>query len=187
MKKTLLIVISGKPASGKTTLAKAISSRVALPLIHKDAIKEILFDQLGWSDREWSKKLGVASYGLMDYFVVQQLKSGHSLVVESNFKPEFDTEKFRKWKKEYDCEIIQIICRADPKVLFERFSERAQNNERHLGHRDSEHLAEWKSYFLTSSDTADALDVESRIKYVDTTDFSKIDNDEIVDFISNAQ
>lgn len=75
MQSQRLIIISGMPGSGKTTLAKSISAELSLPLIEKDSIKELLFDSLGWNDREWSKKLGKVSYELMDYFIEQQLRT----------------------------------------------------------------------------------------------------------------
>jgi predicted kinase len=40
------VVVSGSPASGKTTLARAIASELNLPLIAKDAIKEALMSVL---------------------------------------------------------------------------------------------------------------------------------------------
>jgi predicted kinase len=63
----LLVIVSGPPCSGKTTLARWLAKELALPLIAKDNIKELLFDHLGWSDRAWSKKLGRATYPLIYY------------------------------------------------------------------------------------------------------------------------
>lgn len=46
-----VILVNGLPATGKTTLARRIATDLRLPLLAKDAIKETLFDTLGWSDR----------------------------------------------------------------------------------------------------------------------------------------
>ena len=81
----LLIVVTGPPASGKTTLSRRIANDLHLPLISRDGIKEILFDGLGWSDREWSKRLGKVSYELTYYFVQLHIASGQPVIVESNF------------------------------------------------------------------------------------------------------
>ena len=59
MTRPLLIVVTGAPCAGKTTLARRIAETFRLPLIAKDDIKESLFDSLGWKDREWSKQLGL--------------------------------------------------------------------------------------------------------------------------------
>lgn len=62
---SILILISGFSCTGKTTLAKLIAKRYSLPLIGRDDIKESLYNSLGYKDREWSKKLGIASYDLL--------------------------------------------------------------------------------------------------------------------------
>jgi predicted kinase len=58
MKKNLLIVITGLPGTGKTTLGRKLAEELALPFISKDDIKELLFDGLGWEDRAKLKKWG---------------------------------------------------------------------------------------------------------------------------------
>ena len=45
------ILVAGPPASGKTTLARQLSTLMALPVFSKDHIKERLFDTLGFTCR----------------------------------------------------------------------------------------------------------------------------------------
>jgi predicted kinase len=58
---TPIVVVCGPPASGKTTLARAIADDLRLPLLSKDAVKEVLFDALGSGDRAWSLRVGLAT------------------------------------------------------------------------------------------------------------------------------
>jgi len=51
------ILITGMPASGKSTMAETISERLKLPVISKDKIKELLFDNVGFRSREEKVKL----------------------------------------------------------------------------------------------------------------------------------
>lgn len=50
-RKSTLILVSGPPASGKSYLARLFAERLTLPLYSRDAIKETLFDTLGWSEK----------------------------------------------------------------------------------------------------------------------------------------
>jgi uridine kinase len=65
MNPTTVILITGHPSAGKTTLARYLSKRLVLPTICKDDIKEILYDTLGWSTLEWSLQLSAAAWTLL--------------------------------------------------------------------------------------------------------------------------
>ena len=42
-----IVLVSGAPGSGKTTLAHPLAEQLGLPLFAKDTIKEALHDNLG--------------------------------------------------------------------------------------------------------------------------------------------
>ncbi len=48
-----IVVVSGIPGSGKTTLATALGQTMGLSVISKDVIKESLMDTLGTGDNDW--------------------------------------------------------------------------------------------------------------------------------------
>jgi len=156
----------------------------SLPFISRDDIKELLFDSLGWKDREWSKKLGLASYSLLYHFLEFELCTGRSLIVESNFKAEFDTKKFLGLREKYDFEPFQIQCKVDSNTLFERFKRRSESGERHPGHVDHLSYEEFKSSLL--KDHYEILDIGGRFFEVDTTDFDTIDYEGLFKAIRSA-
>lgn len=168
----LLIIVSGPPASGKSTLARQIARELGLPLLHKDGIKESLFDSLGWQDRAWSKRLGIATYRLLYYFVEVELAAGLSLVVESNFAA-VATAEFKRLQEKYPFRPFQVMCFADGKTLVERYTARANDPARHPGHVDLETLAEIEE--VLSRGRLEPLDLGGEIMEIDTTDFYKID------------
>jgi len=98
----LLVIITGLPATGKTTLGRRIAAELKLPFVYKDGIKELLFDTLGWSDIEWSQRLGRASTELLYYFAEAEVKSGNSCVLESNFDAALATPRFLALKEMYE-------------------------------------------------------------------------------------
>ena len=57
------ILITEIPASGKSTMAQFLSDYFHLPMISKDNIKEILFDDIGFQSREEKVKLVKCKYG----------------------------------------------------------------------------------------------------------------------------
>jgi len=171
--KTLLIIVSGLPCTGKTSLAKSIADHFRLPLVSKDGVKELLFGTLGWKDRDWSKQLSIASYSLLFYFMEAQLAAGRPTVVEGNFDPEVHGEKFLALKRTYAYEPFQTQCITDGEVLFERYKQRGESGRRHPGHVDAETFEELKPILLQGR--LKPIAIGGEYIEVDTTDFSRID------------
>jgi predicted kinase len=134
MAEALLVLISGPPGAGKTTLGAKIAQDLGLPFINKDGIKELLFDTLGWQDREWSRQLGLASVRLLFHVIERQLAAGQSLVAESAFHATFDAPRLKGLQERYRFQTLEVYCTAKTDVLLARVAGRAQSAERHPGH-----------------------------------------------------
>jgi len=128
----LLVVVTGAPGSGKTTVARALAAELGRPLVAKDDIKEALFDALGTGDREWSRRLGRATYDVLFLVARRLLEAGASCVVESNFS---NAEPLRALPP---ARVVQILCVAPHDIVLERYAARM----RHPGHLDAEMLEE---------------------------------------------
>jgi len=135
----LLLVVTGMPSSGKTTVAEGLAGRLGLPLIAKDEIKESLYESLGADDVTASGRLGTAAYALIFRLARTLLASGVSLIVEANFfhdqEPDFASLPEHR--------LVQIHCDAPLAVLVERYG----NRSRHAGHHDAEKIKELPARF----------------------------------------
>jgi predicted kinase len=132
----VLLVVSGPPASGKTSLAQGLARELGLPWVSKDAVKETLYEELG-SDEELEPKLEQAARRLLLTIAEAQLASGLSAIVESNFDRNVDSALVGRLLREHPTRVVQIHCSAEEGELLERFAERAESPERHPGHADS--------------------------------------------------
>lgn len=130
----VLILITGLPATGKSTIAQQIARQLQLPYFGKDQFKEIMFDTLGIGDRAWSRTLSLASVAMLMQVIQSQAASGCSCVVESNFHPERDLPQLHAILSTHPLQIAQIVCVADGPTLLKRFTERP----RHPGHLDQQ-------------------------------------------------
>lgn len=156
----LLVVVTGMPSSGKTTIAESLAEHLNLPLVAKDDLKESLFETLGPGDVAWSGRLGDAAYDLMFGLARTMLSSRVSLIAEANFF-RGQASRFRSLPPH---RLVQVHCSAPLAVLLERYAAR----ERHPGHHDDEKIRELPARY--ESGAHDPLDAPGEIIRVDTTE-----------------
>ena len=171
--KPLLIVVSGAPGTGKTTVGREIATALRIPYHNKDLIKESLFDSLGTRDREWSAKLGVASITLLFKLIESHLQVGQSVVAESNFYMEFDPPRFKRLRDAYALTIVEVHCETEKEALFARLRRRDSSGERHPGHETSQMLDVIGE--ALANGVFGPLELGGRVIRVDTTDFDRVD------------
>lgn len=178
----LLVIFTGLPGTGKTSISHEVSKKLRLPLIAKDAIKEIMYDEIGIGDKAWSGKLAHATFGIMELMTDQQLRAGHSLILESNYMPSLASTYFQELQTLYEFRCVQVVCRTELAVLASRIHERSFG-DRHSGHNDrataEEHFKNMSRRVKNEEDQP--LDIpDSEVIIIDTTDFDTVNIDEIV-------
>ena len=137
-RRPLVLIITGPPASGKTSVGRQLARILGLPFLSKDLFKETLFDQLGWSDLEWSHRLGSASMALLYRSAAALLDAGHSVALEANFYAKWDAPRLLELAERWPCCFVQVVCTASQSTLTERYRRRIATGERHPGHTESE-------------------------------------------------
>ena len=136
MPPTPLVLITGHPAAGKTTLARYLGKALGWPALCKDDIKEVLYDTLDWSTAEQWQQLSVATWTLLYHQVTVLLDAHTPHIVEANFVPKFANPQWQVLKQRFEMQVIQVRCEGDPATLVERYRARIQQGQRHPGHRD---------------------------------------------------
>ncbi|WP_307821370.1 AAA family ATPase [Nocardioides cavernae] len=117
-------MISGLPASGKTTVGTALGERLGLPLIDKDAILEALFDSLGCPEPDDRYRLSRASDEVL-YALAEASKT--SIVVNW-----WDHDSSPARLRGIASSIVEVFCDCPIEMAVARFERR----RRHPGHHD---------------------------------------------------
>jgi predicted kinase len=160
-----VLVVSGLPGAGKTTVAQRVQRALSWPLMAKDHFKERLFDVLGSPDPQASKQLSIASYALMFDMTRQLAAHGISVMLEGNFRWPEVGQHFEALSP--GVRFIQLWCTAPVEVLISRLQLRAQDKSRHPGHHDDENLAQLVQE--VSSQTPTPLPLPGELITVDTS------------------
>lgn len=131
-----LIVICGLPGTGKTTLADELSRRLSIFCLHKDSVKESLFESLKMSTLEESKKIGYPSVKVVLDIAEENIARGVDVILESPFNFPDEGKLFEEWKGKYSIDFFAVVLVIDEEERKRRFTER----ERHHAHHDTDRL-----------------------------------------------
>jgi predicted kinase len=134
MSEEWLILVTGEPASGKSTLARSIAQRLRCALLAKDAVKEPLMDVLGAPDRGASRRLSDASFAVLFALAAELRAAAQCVVLEGNFRPGEHEERLRALAA--GARFVQVLCCAPAPLRRERLAARAADPRRHAGHAD---------------------------------------------------
>ena len=121
-----IVLVSGPPAAGKTTLATTVAAELGWPLISKDDIKEALVDALMEAPTEpsdgldWSRRAGGAAMAVLWRLARRCPRA----VLEANFRSRSALERERLHSLE--ATIVELHCACPPDELVRRFAERAR-------------------------------------------------------------
>lgn len=185
------VLVCGAPASGKSTLARALAERLKLPMMSKDDIKEILFDTVGFTSRAEKVALGEAAMRMLYAFAETMMRAGQPFILENNFES-VSRPGLERLLAAYSCRPIEVFCSCELRTLYTRFAAREGDPSRHRGHVVNTRYPEPEGeraasqpisfeQFATSIQARGMLDftVGAERIVVDTTDFAGVDDREV--------
>jgi predicted kinase len=118
-----LIVLSGLPGSGKSMLAEGVSRALSMPLFSIDPIEAAM-----WRGGLKKDQTGIAAYEVAIALADEQLRLGHSVIVDAVNPIEAPRAAWRSLAAKYRAglKIIECIC-ADETIHRARIEARRRN------------------------------------------------------------
>jgi hypothetical protein len=155
-----VVLLTGLPAAGKTTVGRPLAARLRLPDIRSDTIKEAIFDSTDSRSPAWSDFLKLVSKQTGTYLddtilepsAVYALNWSEFLtVVAKNISfgllPQVGPCVLDVFMPRNEAaerlvplvgRVIEIHCSVSYELAWNRFTERARSGRRHPGHKDAE-------------------------------------------------
>ena len=170
--KSKIILISGYPATGKSTFSAKLSEALKIPCFNKDLLKEAMADGFGKDSTDVWHKGSVATFSVMHHIAKCFLKVGKSCILESNFRPS-EGEELERLIKKYNADCLTYLFSCDPDVIYKRYVNRDDAGERHWVHKTVNELGhDFVAYCVNNK--IGQIEVGEVVK-VDATDFEKVD------------
>ncbi|GGS27481.1 AAA family ATPase [Deinococcus knuensis] len=123
----LLLIVSGMPASGKSTLGARLAHALNMPFVTKDEYKALLLARMPDLTRDVS---GPLSFDVMWHVAGVTLAAGVDTVLESHFYHGVSEAHILKLAQAHGARVAQVFCHAPLTVLQSRHDGRVASGRR---------------------------------------------------------
>ena len=127
----VLWVVCGMPASGKSTIAGALSKKLAVPVIRSDVVRKALFQQkkntgnpTAFGQGLYSESATSLTYQHLFRSARKVLDKGQSVVLDATFKSRQRRREALMLARAANAAILFVECRAPERLLKERLKKR---------------------------------------------------------------
>ena len=123
MNNRYLVIVSGLPGSGKSSLAEAIATQLKLPLFSVDPIESSILK----SGIARTFETGLAAYLVVEALAAEQLKIGLSVVIDAVSPVRAAREMWQRLSERYQARLLIIECVVEPELHQKRIESRVRN------------------------------------------------------------
>jgi predicted kinase len=134
-----LILVTGAPGSGKTTLAYALATAIGCPVVSRDAIKEGLVAAEPGSSGATSDSLTLRAYEVFFATLDLLLRAEVTTVAEAAFGHQRWAHGLRSLAGLADLRVIR--CQVSELLARSRMRQRLDTDPTRAAHADGDHLA----------------------------------------------
>lgn len=178
----LLIVVAGRPGSGKTTLAHSLARAVRCPLLCRDEIKEGFVNTAAFGGGAIPPDADRRVYEAFFDAAHLLLGRGVSLIVEAAFQHKLWAPKLEELRE--IARVRVVLCAAAPDLARSRHAERSHRDpERERFHADRALQERWRAADLDTADDYDPPHLDVPTLTVDTSGGYRPDLSAIVSFV----
>ncbi len=184
MSRPFIVVVTGRPGSGKTTLAHELAKAIHCPALCRDEVKEGYVNTMRGSHESLGKDVNLIASEIFFQTVSFLLAKNISLVIEAAFQHKVWHSKLHELAEQADIGIV--ICSVDAHLARSRFIERGSvDRTRERFHGDQiQQVADGSQPVPLADYVAPALDMPTMT--VDTSDGYSPALDVIMRFVSDS-
>ncbi len=192
-----IIILAGMPASGKSTVAGRLKKEFDLPVLEKDALKEEIFDTMGFDCYAMKRKTDHAANAVLLRCARALLENGQSMILDNNFDTA-SAERLNNLAREFGAHCITVFFGGDVTAFYRRYVERDRLHLRHLGHVLQDHYppreGDSLDYTMTPEEFSEKFEKRGMTSFsctgvridLDATDPAKIDMDALIALVGEA-
>jgi predicted kinase len=126
MNKPYLLVVTGRPGSGKTTFARALGDELFMPVISRDQIKEGYVHTCGKSHGELPAEANQIATDIFFETLRGLCENKVSVIAEAAFQHKVWSARLAGFMDM--AQVYLLICKVDEQLAIDRFVQRGLNN-----------------------------------------------------------